>query len=184
MNVKTLTWLEMLKWANSLESNYDNITLNNTPKLKQNTIWSLNFTTLKTSRLDSCRFLFFWRPYLWSSPGKKHLPFASPPMANASSPVKWDRIAFRGHEYCSLIVVGCIPCCLPAGNEAWATPANESYGSRNLNLVVLPISIGVKLGRCQCGTHLVVVLASCTAHRLFETWDDFLFLCMLSTECL
>lgn len=133
------------------------ITLNNTPKLKKNTIWSLNFTMLKASKLDSSRFSFFWRPHLWSCLGRSaYLLLHFPCWCYLPSEVR--QIAFRGHEYCSLIVVGCIPCHLPAGNEAWATPGNESCESGQLNLTVLPSSIEVKLGCCN-----------------FETWHGFLF---------
>lgn len=117
--------------------------LHNTPKLKCNIIWSLNFTVLKRSRLGSCSCSFSWRVSLWSSLGKAFLPFASPPIAGASPPVKEDRIAFRGREYCSLIVAGCIQCHLATGDEAQATVVNESQESRNLNLAVLPVSIRV-----------------------------------------
>lgn len=92
--------------------------LNKTPQLKHNIIWPLNFTMLNRSILDSCSFLFCWRVYLWSSPGKMYLPFASNPITGTSLPVKGNRIACKGRKYCSLAVAGCIPCHLPAADKA------------------------------------------------------------------
>lgn len=68
------------------------------------------------------------------------MPFASPPIASASLPVKGDRIAFRGIESRFLIVAGCILGHLPTGDEARATRVNETWESRNLNVAVSPVS--------------------------------------------